>query len=538
MSDFSNDLLFLKEQINISSSIDGFIEECQYNKYSLKISLKHILQNSIKLLNATSAFVFTYDEEIEQRFFFIGEKELPQKYNLHEYVNTEDNVILNFHDKTVFIQPIDISGNKIGITGFVFDKINDEIEVEKTKIRVNLFCEELDNFLFNINHERIKQNLIKHLNNAIRKQVLTEGIVDAIKILSKAIDFKKVVLIYFDSTEVNISYQVFEETNLIYDNSDISKKYKELDRLILLNKKNIFIDTRNLTSLLNFTSHVEFDLVSGKINNEIIGKIIVESNGNGFNTYSKDLIHVFSQIVNYRIVDFNREQKILRRSFSKDVTSQLLQYPDYIQRYLTPRVKDVVIMFSDINSFTKISEQIFVEPELLGKFINKWSTKALEIIFNNGGVFDKMVGDCIIALFGPPFFDKTKEEYTVAALKATYELLEFTISLEDDPEFSKIKTSNIVKGLGIATGINYAPLNVGLFGHHEEYTGFSSGMNNTARLQSVATFRETYIMEHLKEYVESMKGKNAFADKMTFGDIQQASVKNVSEPLKYYKVNF
>jgi len=117
MNDFSNDLLFLKEQINISSSVDGFIEECQYNKYSLKISLKHILQNSIKLLNATSAFVFTYDEEIEQRFFFIGEKELPQKYNLYEYVNIEENVILNFQDKTVFIQPIDISGNKIGITG-------------------------------------------------------------------------------------------------------------------------------------------------------------------------------------------------------------------------------------------------------------------------------------------------------------------------------------------------------------------------------------------------------------------------------------
>jgi adenylate cyclase len=46
-------------------------------------------------------------------------------------------------------------------------------------------------------------------------------------------------------------------------------------------------------------------------------------------------------------------------------------------------------------------------------------------------------------------------------------------------------------GLGVAIGVNLAVSYCGLFGPNRNYTSFSTGMNQTARLQSLGAFRET-----------------------------------------------
>jgi len=57
-------------------------------------------------------------------------------------------------------------------------------------------------------------------------------------------------------------------------------------------------------------------------------------------------------------------------------------------------------------------------------------------------------------------------------------------------------------------------------------------MNNTARLQSQAGFRDIFVMESVKEIIG--KGVSGFS----FGEMRQAKVKNVKEPLTFYPLKY
>ncbi|MBN2694512.1 adenylate/guanylate cyclase domain-containing protein [bacterium] len=516
---------FLKRQIEFSSSIDDSIESCQRYRLGLKESLKKILEVAKEELNLDSIFIFTYDEKLKKRFFFLGEENTPFKYNLYEYINLMDSVYVEKNGKDIYVQPLDIFGEKIGVIGFIASNSNQE----ELTILLDTFAEELDNYLYQVIHERKKQFLITKLNEAIRKQVFNDGLIEAIDILYDVIPFCKLSLIYQDNSIYEIGYKIFDKTELLFDYTNSQKHSKELRELEQYDAN--FVEKNFKTD-----KSIIFPIKNNSLEQENIGFVFIEPTDKKFQTYEIDLFRIFSEIVNYRLVDFHREQKILRRFFSQDITSRLLSDPEYNKKYLSPRVHEVAILFSDINSFTKISEQILQKPELIGHFVDYWSKLVVDIVFKNGGVFDKMVGDCVIAHFGPPFFENSPTEMIKNALKAAKEIQEATISMIDNPDFKKIKDSALIKGMGVATGINFAPLNVGFFGQNADYTGFSSGMNNTARLQSLATFRETLIMRNAKNIISV--STDDFVKSLKFSEEKNAMVKNVAEPLRYHHVIF
>ncbi len=76
----------------------------------------------------------------------------------------------------------------------------------------------------------------------------------------------------------------------------------------------------------------------------------------------------------------------------------------------------------------------------------------------------------------------------------------------------------------MATGLHYCPLYVGFFGPNDDYTGFSSGMNNTARLQGVANCNEILCMQ---EFVD------ALGTPERFGEQRSANVKNVADAIRF-----
>jgi class 3 adenylate cyclase len=81
-------------------------------------------------------------------------------------------------------------------------------------------------------------------------------------------------------------------------------------------------------------------------------------------------------------------------------------------------------------------------------------------------------------------------------------------------------------GLAVSTGVNLAPLFVGQFGPNSNFTGFSSGMNNTARLQGCAAKNEVLVMQSA---IEALGPHHAFR----FGPARTMAVKNVAEPLAF-----
>jgi class 3 adenylate cyclase len=67
---------------------------------------------------------------------------------------------------------------------------------------------------------------------------------------------------------------------------------------------------------------------------------------------------------------------------------------------------------------------------------------------------------------------------------------------------------------------------VGCFGPNDNFTGFSSGMNNTARLQGCATRDEILVMS---DPIAELPDGHGFA----FGEDRTAKVKNVAEPIRF-----
>jgi class 3 adenylate cyclase len=86
----------------------------------------------------------------------------------------------------------------------------------------------------------------------------------------------------------------------------------------------------------------------------------------------------------------------------------------------------------------------------------------------------------------------------------------------------------------VAIGVNLAHSFCGLFGPNRNYTAFSTGMNQTARLQALGGFRETLVMEAALEALKDLKDPQL--DALRFGPIQETPVKNVAQPLRYAKL--
>jgi class 3 adenylate cyclase len=264
-----------------------------------------------------------------------------------------------------------------------------------------------------------------------------------------------------------------------------------------------------------------------------LGKIMVWSGGEGFSAYAMELLRLLASTLSQRLIDYNRERIHLAQFFSSATIDELLKDPEYERHYLAPRAEEVGILFADINGFTRICEQVLERPERIGKFVDDWSEEAVRIVHRYGGVFDKMVGDCVIGLWGPPFFKDQVAQRAANALKAAIEIQRFTRdTMSAHPEVSRLSELLDMPGLGVAIGVNLAHSFCGLFGPNRNYTSFSTGMNQTARLQSLGGFRQTLVMESAVKAVEGLKDPELA--RVRFGPLQETPVKNVAQPLRYH----
>jgi class 3 adenylate cyclase len=233
-----------------------------------------------------------------------------------------------------------------------------------------------------------------------------------------------------------------------------------------------------------------------------------------------------------RLVDYHKDQRYLQQFFAPEVVTRLLAEQDYQSVYLKPRLREVALLYTDITSFTKISEQVLSGPDEVGELIDFWSAGVVEILFEHGGVFDKMVGDCVIGIFGTPFDDRSPAECVADALQAAWRICGYTAELTGTPVVDKIRASDLVPGLGVATGVHFGRSMVGTFGPNHAFTAFGREMNNTARLQGVAGYREILVMEAARQVLDA--AAHPLASAVEWGAARSATVKNVKDPLRYH----
>jgi class 3 adenylate cyclase/HAMP domain-containing protein len=219
-----------------------------------------------------------------------------------------------------------------------------------------------------------------------------------------------------------------------------------------------------------------------------------------FNLMLEELDRAYNQIKKYAfeaVVAQKRENRI-RNIFQlyvpKDVIDEVFMNPD---KMLVGNNRDVAILFSDIRSFTTISEKM--APDALVNALNRYFSIMVDVIVDRNGMVDKYIGDAIMAVFGAPV------SHGHDALDSVLAGLEMTESLKLFNDEQK-KTGGPEFKIGV--GINYGIVTVGNIGCDKKmnYTVIGDTVNLASRLEGLTKYYHQPIL--FSEYVyEHIKGK-------------------------------
>ena len=519
----------LKQLRAVSRAVDDLLEESLKHRESLQQAFHRLFPPLLRLMGAKGAVVNTIDEELAQATYHHG-----------EFGGTFPGQVLDggrwgvrvLESGDTFVsQVLDLVGHPVGAFGLLFAGNRSGQAAQLVRL-LETVAEQLDTVLASVQTAAEKHQVLVAINHSLANRVFEVGMDGAVRALCEKVKVPGFLLMYRDAVESGaLHYRSYEYGQLKFASN--GARDSKLDDAIRAHGQNLILPANHLLRDTLGSRAVETVLISGVAESHALGKIMVSSAGEGFSAYTMDLLRLLASTLSQRLIDYNRERIHLSQFFSGRTIDDLLRDPDYSQRYLSPRDEEVGILFADINGFTKICEQVLEKPERIGKFVDDWSEEAVRILYRHGGTFDKMVGDCVIGLFGPPFFKNSLADRAAAALKAAIEIQKFTReTMSAHPEIARLSEILKVPGLGVAIGVNLTPSFCGLFGPNRNYTSFSTGMNQTARLQSLGGFRETLVMERAWRVLQG----TPHAEGLRVGALEETSVKNVAQPLRYFKL--
>ncbi|WP_016955160.1 CHASE2 domain-containing protein [Catenovulum agarivorans] len=141
--------------------------------------------------------------------------------------------------------------------------------------------------------------------------------------------------------------------------------------------------------------------------------------------------------------------------------------------------KVMSVLFSDIRSFTTISERLSATE--LKQLLNQYFSPITKSILDHKGTIDKYVGDMVMAFWGAPLDDP---EHADNAITAAFAMLKIT---------EELNVSFVEQGLpeiAIGIGINTGEMNVGDMGSEfrRAYTVLGDAVNLGSRLEGLTKF--------------------------------------------------
>jgi len=131
---------------------------------------------------------------------------------------------------------------------------------------------------------------------------------------------------------------------------------------------------------------------------------------------------------------------------------------------------DYSILFSDIRSFTNLSEKMSAEENFA--FLNSYLRRMNPFIWENGGFIDKYIGDAIMALF---------PRGAGSALSAAVAMLSHI------PVYNQHRASFGYEPIGVGIGVHSGTVMLGVIGHERFMQGTVIGdsVNLASRLQDL-----------------------------------------------------
>ncbi len=160
---------------------------------------------------------------------------------------------------------------------------------------------------------------------------------------------------------------------------------------------------------------------------------------------------------------------------SPNVAKVLMNNPSLIQR--PTHREDLSILFSDIRSFTSMSESM--DPQAISHVLRRYFDSMTSILFHHDGTLDKFIGDAILAFFGDPL---KQPDHLQRAVRCAVAMQERMVSLRKEMILDGLPELRI--GISVTTG----PVSVGNQGSSKQfdYTVIGDRVNLASRLQGLA----------------------------------------------------
>ena len=516
----------LKTSCELNALADTLLEACARKKLGLKATLERFLPEIAREFGASAAALETLNEDLEKHVFCWKAAPSFDLGKTPARAGVRASRGLNWA-----YQPLDLDGRRVGTLAF---GCRGPVKADAgLRARLAAVGEQLDGALWSVHSAALKQKLMERVTRCLTKSVLREALDEAVGALHAEIPFRHLGLVYRnDDAEESqrIQYRIYRGRRCVHDSEQ--RPHKALSLAIKTHGIHLLDPERHMVRrLLGLNDGMGFTLSGMAAGSGQLGKLVADVEG-GLSTFGRDLITIFANSISQRLIDYNRERRHMAKFFPPAAVSELLSDPDYMRKHLSPRVKTIALLYADINSFTKLCEKGLCRPDKIGSFVDYWSEGAVRIAWEHGGTFDKMVGDCVIVHFGPPFYRQSPARCAREAALAAFEIQAFTARMGRLPQYRGLAAKIKAKGLGVAVGINLCPAAVGLFGPNHDFTAFSSGMNQAARLQSKAGFRETLVMSAAKEAMQ----KAGLAGGFRFEGPFETEAKNVAKPLRYFRL--
>ena len=237
-------------------------------------------------------------------------------------------------------------------------------------------------------------------------------------------------------------------------------------------------------------------------------------------------IEIFSMFIvttMYKYLSEERDKKKVKGAFglylAPEVIDQVLSDPEALKP--GGEKKELTVFFSDVRSFTTISESL--SPEMLCELMNDYFTPMADIILRNKGVLDKYIGDAIMAFWGAPL---ALPQHADVACMAAIEMLFALDKLRVD--LAKKGFPAIDIGIGLNTGL----MSVGNMGSPQRfcYTVMGDAVNLGSRLEGATKDYGIKIMISESTH-RKLTNKTLFTR-----DLDDIRVKGKMEPVKVFEL--
>lgn len=214
------------------------------------------------------------------------------------------------------------------------------------------------------------------------------------------------------------------------------------------------------------------------------------------------------------------EKNGLRKTFGSFVEPRVADFvlsnPDLINR--DGQRVTVTIMFADLRGFTRLCERL--APEDVIAILRDCFGKLIHIATANGGTVDKLIGDCMMVVWGNPV---PMEDHAAKAVETAFEMQAMMVGLKN--KWQSRLGVEIRMGIGIATDEVVA----GTIGSEEfcDYTVLGNGVNLAAGLEASCPGDRIYVSE--KTYA-------LLRETLPFVQSHQVKIKNNGGSVQAYQV--